>query len=169
MPFVVTSSDHPQLFEPGNQVFLGPVALYPVAVPTEQLKVLEVVRPAGVDGNEVVHLQVSEVEGGPAASAAALLLTEEDMLVLAVRPESIDVRAAGNVGAGGDQAVVEQAPMDCWSRTLTSSTALGEMSMPTHCLPRFSAATQAVAQPQNGSNTTSPLVGRGPDDAFQEG
>ena len=64
VPFVVTSGDYPQLFETGNQVFLGTVALDPVAVPTEQLKVLEVVRPAGVDGNEVVRLQVSEVEGG---------------------------------------------------------------------------------------------------------
>ena len=34
--------------------------------------------------------------------------------------------------------------------------------MPTHCLPRFSAATQAVAQPAKGSSTQSPSL----EDAF---
>ena len=48
-----------------------------------------------------------------------------------------------------------RSPMDCWSRMLTSSTALGEMSMPIQRRPKFSAATQAVAQPQNGSSTSS--------------
>ena len=41
-----------------------------------------------------------------------------------------------------------RSPMDCCRRMLTSSTALGEMSMPTHRRPRFSAATHVVAQPQ---------------------
>ena len=48
-----------------------------------------------------------------------------------------------------------RSPMDCWRRMLTSSTALGEMSMPIQRRPRFSAATQAVAHPQKGSSTTS--------------
>ena len=48
--------------------------------------------------------------------------------------------------------------MVCCKRMLTNSTALGEMSMPIQRLPRFSAATQAVAQPQNGSSTTSPSL-----------
>ena len=41
-----------------------------------------------------------------------------------------------------------RSPMDCCGRMLTSSTALGEMSTPTHRRPRFSAATHVVAQPQ---------------------
>lgn len=50
----------------------------------------------------------------------------------------------------------KSSPMNSWRRMLTSSTALGEMSMPTHLRPSFSAATQAVAHPQNGSSTMSP-------------
>ena len=41
-----------------------------------------------------------------------------------------------------------RSPMDCWSRMLTSSTALGEMSTPVHHRPKFSAVPPAVAQPQ---------------------
>ena len=42
------------------------------------------------------------------------------------------------------------------SRTFTSSTAFGDRSIPTHLRPSFSAATHAVAHPQNGSSTQSP-------------
>ena len=41
------------------------------------------------------------------------------------------------------------------SRIFTSSTALGLRSIPIHCLCKLSAATQVVAQPQNGSRITS--------------
>ena len=39
-------------------------------------------------------------------------------------------------------------PMDCCRRILTNSTGMGEMLTPIHHRPKFSAATQAVAQPQ---------------------
>ena len=97
------SGHHAQFSETGHQVLLGPVSLGPIAVATEQLQVFDVVRPAGVDGNEMVHLQVSEFEGGSASSAMALLLAKENVLVLTVRPWCVDV------GAGGDQTVVKQA------------------------------------------------------------
>ena len=38
---------------------------------------------------------------------------------------------------------------------LLHSCALSQISMPTHFLPSFSAATHVVAHPANGSNTTS--------------
>ena len=47
-------------------------------------------------------------------------------------------------------------PIAACRRTFTSSIAFGERSIPTHLRPRFSAATQAVAHPQNGSSTMSP-------------
>ena len=43
------------------------------------------------------------------------------------------------------------------------------MSMPTHLRPSLSAATQAVAQPQNGFEHDVALVAAGLDDAFEEG
>ena len=46
--------------------------------------------------------------------------------------------------------------MACCNRMFTSSTAFGETSIPTHFLPNISAATHAVAHPQNGSRTMSP-------------
>ncbi len=48
-------------------------------------------------GDDVVNLQVSELERGLAAVAAALLLAEEDMLVLAVGDRRVDVGATGPV------------------------------------------------------------------------
>ena len=69
------------------------------------------------------------------------------LFVLAVGHRRVDVSAPGGVGAGRNQAVVTGAH-GCSRRMLTSSTALGEMSMPIQRRPRFSAATQAVAQPQ---------------------
>ena len=59
--------------------------------------------------------------------------------------------------------------MVCWKRMLTNSTAFGEMSMPTHLRPSLSAATQAVAQPQKGSEDDVALLAAGVDDAFEQG
>ena len=59
--------------------------------------------------DDVIDLEDSERELRPAAVAEALLLAEQDVLVLAVGNEGVYVRAPGNVRAGGDVAVVEQA------------------------------------------------------------
>ena len=59
--------------------------------------------------DEVIDLEDSERELRPAAVAQPLLLAEENVLVLAVGNRRLDVRAAQDVGAGGDVAVVEQA------------------------------------------------------------
>ena len=63
---------------------------------------------------DVIDLEDSERELRPAAGAEALLLAEQDVLVLAVGNGrvgngSLDVRAPGDVGTGGEVAVVEQA------------------------------------------------------------
>ena len=59
--------------------------------------------------DDVIDLEDSERELRPAAVADALLLAEQDVLVLAVGNGRLDVRAARDVCAGGDVAVVEQA------------------------------------------------------------
>ena len=59
--------------------------------------------------DDVIDLEDSERELRPAAVAEALLLSEQDVFVLAVGNGRLDVRAARDVGAGGDVAVVEQA------------------------------------------------------------
>ena len=64
-----------------------------------------------------------------------------------------------SVRAGGRRRVtasVPSKPRCSRNRMLTSSTAFSLMSMPAHSRPNFSAATQVVAQPQNGSSTISP-------------
>ena len=58
--------------------------------------------------DDVIDLEDSEQELRPAAVAEALLLAEEDVLVLAVGNGRFDVRAARDVGAGGDVAVMKQ-------------------------------------------------------------
>ena len=58
--------------------------------------------------DDVIDLEDSEQELRPAAVAEALLLAEEDVLVLAVGNGRLDVRAARDVGAGGDVAVMKQ-------------------------------------------------------------
>ena len=57
----------------------------------------------------MVDLEQLEREVALAAVAEALLLAEEDVLVLAVGNGRLDVRAPGDVRAGSDVAVVEQA------------------------------------------------------------
>ena len=59
--------------------------------------VFQVVMSTCALGDDVVNLQVSELERGLAAVAAALLLAEEDMLVLAVGDRRVDVGATGPV------------------------------------------------------------------------
>ena len=58
--------------------------------------------------DDVVHLQNLEREFAPTPVALALLLTEQDMLVLAVWNWRVDVGAPGDVGAARNQTVVEQ-------------------------------------------------------------
>ena len=70
----------------------------------------------------------------------------------------VDVGAPGDVGAGRDQPVVEQVAHGLLQAHVDQLDGLGEMSMPIQRRPRFSAATQAVAQPQKGSSTTSPSL-----------
>ena len=59
--------------------------------------------------DDVIDLEDSERELRPAVVAEALLLSEQDVFVLSVGNGRLDVRAARDVGAGGDGAVVEQA------------------------------------------------------------
>ena len=93
--------------EAGDEVFLGAAAFDTVAVGAEELQVFDVVGAAGGLGDDVVNFQMAELEGGAAAVAAAFLLAEQDVLVLAVGDGRGYIGAAGYVGAGGDQAVVE--------------------------------------------------------------
>ena len=116
------------------------------------------VGPAAVFRNDVVNGEITELKGHPAPVAPAFLLTEQNVLVLTVRPgASMSVRLGMSVRAV-TRRLWNRSPIDCCRRMLTSSTALGEMSMPIQRRPRFSAATQAVAQPQKGSSTTSPSL-----------
>ena len=64
---------------------------------------------AAVLRNNVLDGEIAERELAAAPVAPALLLTEQHVLVLALRHRRVDVGAPGNVGAGGNQPVVEQA------------------------------------------------------------
>ena len=61
---------------------------------------------------------------------------------------SMSVRLGMSVPAVTSRLWKQVAHGDCYRRMLTSSTALGEISMPIQRRPELSAATQAVAQPQ---------------------
>ena len=87
---------------------LRPVSLDTVAVGAKQLQVIDVVLTAAAPGDDVVHLEEAEGELAPASVASALLLAEQDVLVLAVRNRRVDVGANGDVSAGRDESVVEQ-------------------------------------------------------------
>ena len=97
-----------QLAQPGHQLFLRPVALHPVAMGAQQLQVLDVVLATGALRNNVVYLEDAERELAAASVAPALLLAEQDMLVLAVGYQGLDIGAPGDVGAGCYQPIVEQ-------------------------------------------------------------
>ena len=63
---------------------------------------------AATAGDYVVNLEYPEGEFGPAAVAAALLSSEQNVLVLAVVDGGVNVRAAGDVGSGGYKLGVEE-------------------------------------------------------------
>ena len=119
-----------QLAQPGHQLFLRPVALHPVAMGAQQLQVLDVVLATGALRNNVVYLEDAERELAAASVAPALLLAEQDMLVLAVGYQGLDIGAPGDVVRAVTSRLWNRSAMDCCRRILTSSTALGEMSMP---------------------------------------
>ena len=102
------SRSNAQFPQAGDQVFLGPVALDPVAVGAEELQVVDVVLAAGVLGDDVINLQVAKLESGTAPAATALLQPEQDVLVLAIGDRRINVGAPWDVGARRYQTVVEQ-------------------------------------------------------------
>lgn len=132
------------------------VALDAVARATQHLQIVDVIGAALGDGDDVVDFEVAFLEVRAAAGAVATLLAVEPVAVggAVVGRERAEVGAAGGVGAMHD--VAEQSsPWRSSRRDAISSAALGDMSMPTHDRPRSSTATNAVAQPQNGSNTTS--------------
>ena len=114
------------------------------------------VSPAPCLRDNVVHLEYLEREVHPTTSAPALLLPKQNMLILPVVDGCIYVSSPGMSVRAVTRRLWKRSPIDPCNRTLTSSTALAERSMPNHSRPSFSAATQAVAQPQNGSKTTSP-------------
>ena len=119
----------PKFPQPRDQILLRPIALDAVAVGAQQLQVLDVVLTAGALGDDVVHLQNAKRELAAAAVAPAFLLAEQDMLVLTVGYQGLDIGAPGDVGAGCRR-LWNRSAMDCCRRMLTSSTALGEMSLP---------------------------------------
>ena len=107
----------------------------------------------------MVNLVELEGEVSPAAVAQPLLLPEEDVLVLAVGYGSIDVRAPGNVGAGGDVAVMKEAAHGLLQAHVDQLHGLGRyVYAQFHLRLSLSAATQAVAHPQKGSSTMSPSL-----------
>ena len=79
---------------------MRPVALDPIAVSAQQLRVLNVVLAAAAARNDVVNLQDAEGELAAATVAPAFLLAAQHVLVLAVRYRRIDVGAPRDVGAG---------------------------------------------------------------------
>ena len=66
--------------------------------------------------DSVINLEDAKWELGLTTVAQSFLLSKEDVLVLAVGDRDLYVRSAGNVGTGGDVAMVEQAPIACWRR-----------------------------------------------------
>ena len=99
---------NPQFPQPRHQVLLRPVALDPVTVGAQQLQVLDVALATGAPRDDVVNLKDTERELAAASVAPAFLLAEEYVLVLPVRHRCVDIGGPGDVGAGGDQPVVEQ-------------------------------------------------------------
>ena len=104
-------------------------------------------------GQLVVDVHDAEREMRPAALADALLLAVEAVPVGPVVRKVPQVRANWRRGQRGDTA---QRPRSSPMRSLTNLTASGDRSMPAHSRCSRSAATSAVAQPQNGSSTMSP-------------
>ena len=88
--------------------------------------------------NNVVNGEITEGEFAAAADAPALLLAEQNVLVLPVLHRRVDVGTPGYVGAGCTSWLWNRSPMDCCKRMFTNSTALGEMSMPVQRLSWFS-------------------------------
>ena len=74
----------------------------------KQLQVLDVILASGPLRNDVVHFQHAERKLTAVAVAPALLLAEEDVLVLAVRHGRVDVGAPGDGGAGHNEPVAER-------------------------------------------------------------
>ena len=101
------------------------------------MQVVDVVLATTPEGDDVVHFEDAERELVATPVAPAFLLAEPDVHGLPVGHRNVDVGAAGDLGAGCYQPVAEQVAMDCCRRMLTSSTALGDMSTPTHCRAKF--------------------------------
>ena len=74
----------------------------------QQLQVLNVVLATGALRDDVVDLQDAERELAATPVASAFLLAEQDVLIQTVGHRRVDVGAPGDVGAGGNQPVVEQ-------------------------------------------------------------
>ena len=87
---------------------MWPVTLDTIAVGAEQLQVLDVVLATRTLRDDMVNFQDAEGELAAAPVAPALLLAEQDVLVLAVGHRRVDVGAPGDVCAGSYQPVVEQ-------------------------------------------------------------
>ena len=89
------------------------------------------------EGDDVVHFEDAERELVATPVAPAFLLAEPDVHGLPVGHRNVDLGAAGDLGAGCSSRLRNRLPMDCCRRMLTSSTALGDMSSPTHCRAKF--------------------------------
>ena len=102
--------------------------------------------------DDVIDLEDSERELRP---AAALLLAEQDVLVLAVGNGRLDVRAVRDVGAGSDVAVMKQTAHGLLEAHVDQLDGFRGNVYADPLRPSLSAATQAVAQPQKGTRTMS--------------
>lgn len=107
---------------------------------------------------DVIDGEAPELEMHRAAVAAALLLAVENVLVGPVVLRRVDVGPLRGVLAGVTKPWWNRSPISERSRSFTNSTVLSDRSIPTQARPIFSAATHAVAHPQNGSSTISPSL-----------
>ena len=83
---------HPHLPQPRHQILLRPIPLHPVAMSSEQLQVVDVVRAPARLRDDVVNLQVAELKRRPAPVAPPFLLPEQHVLVLTVRNRRVNIR-----------------------------------------------------------------------------
>ena len=88
---------------------MGLGALHRVAGPAQQLQVVGMVRASLRSRDDVVNGEVAVMEVDTASGAVPLLLAVEGVLMGGVVGEWPHVRALGNVGAGGDVAVMKEA------------------------------------------------------------
>ena len=123
---------------------------------TQQLQIVYMVSPAPRARDNMVNIERPKRKLCIAPVAPSLLLPEQHMPILPVRYRRIHIRPPRNICPRRNQTVVEQVPHRSPQPHIHKLDSLRRKVNPNPLAPRFSAATQAVAHPQNGSSTISP-------------